>query len=667
MKRQAKKRALHPTKTKTSPATKRTAKPQAPKTAKRATKRSAKQQTSKVAKRATKASSKPASKPASKPKKAVKKKDNRLHISVTIERDRMCIRWPTKMSSLTKQLTYSEDSVIGNLLGRVEELKDGVSKKLTPLNYINARQVLSFIKIYESTKDADGNSLFRVTISKDFIEWYKEEHRAKDLAKEAYKLLDYDEETIQTEFPFLKIPLYPWQTAAMEFTNVATRQGKGVFLCDETGLGKTYVAGAHLKSQGFKAVVLCPAGLREGWRRKLQHLTDLSICMIGSEYPIDAQKSDVIIMSYAMLKKRGVWPLSEIIEKEQRVLIMDEGHLAKNYDAKRTALALYLSVYARHTLVVTATPLKNRILELHPLLRATRRLWINCSQKDFVRMYDDEYGRGEVAEHLEGIMCRRMIKDVWKNPPTYELAAVPLPLSNEEDYRQAEKNFIEWLIRQGCSDEKIAAARRAETLVRLNKLRELAALGKIEEAAKIIKKTLDAGEQVVVFCTYNEPLRKLVKLFRNATGKNYKGQTWRGSDLIIGSTPLKKRMRLIDKFNAGRLGLLCLGLAGGLGIDLPISCYGYLLDLPWTPADIEQWTGRLVRIGQERDCQFIKCLAEGTIDQRMELIIRDKAQIFQEAIGDEDAVRRVTATNEMKQTVVAALIADYLRNPNLRA
>lgn len=602
-------------------------------------------------------------------RKKASETDHRPKIEVGIERgNRMFVRWPTSLTSLTEQLTYDQSNLSGNLLGRVEELKDGVSKKLTPLNYFNARQVLGFIRIYGQIKvTGTDQPLYNIIISDEFITWFKAEKKAKNTAREAYKLLDYDE-NIQTKFPFLKIPLYPWQSAAMSFLNAATRHGKGAFLADETGLGKTYEALAHLKSQGLQAVVVCPSGLKIGWKRKTEHLTDLSVLIVGSKYPVDADKYDVIIVSYAMLKKRGPWPLSHIIETQQRVLIMDEGHLSKNYKATRTSMALMLAQYARHTIVVTATPLKNRIFELHPLLRATRRLWTECSQKDFIKQYDTSEGRKDVAEHLQGIMCRRMIPDVWTDPPEGEIGEAWVKLSNKADYEAAEKDFIQWLIQKGFSDERVAAAERGRALVKLIKLRQLAALGKIDAASNIIGKILDSGEQVVAFCSHNEPLFQLAQKFATKTGKNYKGQTWVGSAIIIGETPMPKRMKIIDKFNQGKIGLLCLGsVAGGLGIDLPIARYGYFLDLPWTAADIEQCTGRLLRLGQERDCQFIKCLAAGTIDHRMEEIIIRKATLFKEAIGDEDAVKRVTASDSMKESIVSALIQSYLKDALLMA
>lgn len=615
-----------------------------------------------------------------------KPKDDRPTITVDIERgNRMMIRWPADLDGLTQQLTYDDNSLIGNLLGKIEDLKGGYKKKLTPLNYINAVQVLRFIKLYEGLKDpAKGRALYRVDISDEFVAWYRDEAKAKDLAAEAYKVLEYDDATVherwddatqvidqtpkgpvyKVAFPDIRVPLYPWQAVGMQFLNIATRQGKGAFVCDETGLGKTYTLLAHLKRMNRKAVVVCPATLVEGWMRKIRHATDLTAVAVNGDFPLRAYEKDIIVMSYSMLKKHGVWPISEYIERQGRVFVMDEGHYSKNYNSGRTDTCLILALWAAYTIVMTATPLKNRVIELHPLLRMTRRLWTEASLKDFAKMYSDEEDRKEVAEHLQGIMVRRMSKDVWKNPPQQELRDVVVPLSNRQDYNEAERDLIKFLINKGASDEKLASAERGKALVKLNKLRELSANGKIEAAAHIIEKTLDAGEQCIVFCAFNDPLKMLADRFRAKRGRNYKGQRWQGSGMIIGTVPKPKRQRYIDDFMAGKIGLLCIGVtAGGLGIDLPIAAYGYFLDLPWTPADIEQCTGRLMRLGQERDCTFVKVLAEGTIDQRMEQLIEQKAEIFRDTIGDAEAVERVTTSqNPMQENIMAQVLATYMRD-----
>jgi SWI/SNF-related matrix-associated actin-dependent regulator 1 of chromatin subfamily A len=277
-------------------------------------------------------------------------------------------------------------------------------------------------------------------------------------------------------------------------------------------------------------------------------------------------------------------------------------------------------------------------------------------------MYGSEEGQRELAQELKKFMVRRLTDDVWKDAPKGEVGQVWVPLSNRTEYQMAEADFIKWLQSRGASDEQLSAAERGKALVKINMLRKLAALGKIPSAINMMGKTMDAGEQVVAFCAFNDPLFRMAEEFRSKRGINYKGQTWSGSDVIVGKVLEKQRLKIIDAFQAGQIGWLGIGTkAGGMGIDLPIACYGYFLDLPWTPADFTQCSGRLLRLGQERDCQFIKLLAKNSVDQRLEEIIQAKAGIFERAIDDKKFVDRILGRDPrfMRQTVVSALIASY--------
>ena len=619
---------------------------------------------------ATSAPAKPSVKPAAMPKYKIKDNEQ-SQIFLYIERgNRLCVRWPAHMDSLTTEMENGK-SAIGRLLGKVETLRDGSCKKLTPLNYWNARKILVILSAFTRVKLPNGHRPFKVHLSDEFEAWYDQEDKAERLCDDAHHLLEYDD-TIQTGFEFLRKPLYPWQSAGMRFLNAITRHGKGAFVCDETGLGKTYTVTSHLAGghdgdgkQPMQAVVVAPAGVNESWYRKVADISNLSCTVIGSKYPINAHEYDIIVVSYAMLKKRGLWPISEIIQGQNRVLILDEGHYTKNYDAKRTSICLALAERARHTLIVTATPLKNREKDLHPLLRMTRRLWTEESMDDFSKYYTTEEGRADIAERLSKFMLRRMFAEVKPDFPTGEVGEAYLELSNRETYDEVEKDFIQWLIRNGAEQGKIDSAVAGKALVKLNKLRQLSAEGKMAQAADIIRKTLDAGEQCIVFCAFNDPLYQLAETFKDHRGTNFKGQEWHGSAVITGKVSKKKRYKIIDDFMAGKTGLLCIGtVAGGLGIDLPIARFAYFLDLPWSPADFEQCTGRILRLGQERDCQFIKLLAAGTIDQRMEEIIQTKATIFQEAIGDMGALERVTAkeADQMRRSIVTQVIQSYIRD-----
>lgn len=583
-------------------------------------------------------------------------------IFVDIERgNRMAIRWPESATSLTdflqqKNETASADDFIGN----IQTLQDGTNKKLIPLFLKSSKKIHRILNGLRSLKHPDGKPIYKFKFSQEYQDWFQKEDAAHSTLVSAGSILDGGDEDVERSFSFLKIPLYPWQTKAFQFINTITDGGKGAILADDTGLGKTITVAAHLASKGLKAVVACPKSLIHLWVRKIKMSSNLSVCICDKDYPSDIENYDVIIISYSMLKRYAAWPLMELVEKQSRVFITDEGHMVRNPDAVRTQMSQILANVARHTVVVTATPLVNRVAELHPVLRMCRRLWTEASQADFVEMYGSEEGQKELAKELKKFMVRRLTHEVWKDAPKGEVGEAWVALSNRNTYMEAEADFIEWLRRQGADEDRLGAAERGRALVKLNYLRQLSAHGKIHEAKNLIEKTLDHGEQVVVFSAFNEPITHLVEHFSGKSGVNYKGQRWSGARMITGTVNDKERLRTVDDFQAGKIGLLCIGVrAGGMGIDLPNACYAYFLDLPWTPADFTQCTGRLLRLGQERDCQFIKLLASNTIDQRMESIILSKADIFSRTIDDADFTGRISAGEQMQSSIVSALISSY--------
>ena len=81
---------------------------------------------------------------------------------------------------------------------------------------------------------------------------------------------------------------------------------------------------------------------------------------------------------------------------------------------------------------------------------------------------------------------RRLKADVLPQLPAKTRAIVPVELDNEPEYRLAERDVVAWLRSQpldlGELGAKVAAALRAERLVRLNALKLLAARGKLHAA-----------------------------------------------------------------------------------------------------------------------------------------------------------------------------------------
>ena len=77
---------------------------------------------------------------------------------------------------------------------------------------------------------------------------------------------------------------------------------------------------------------------------------------------------------------------------------------------------------------------------------------------------------------------------------------------------------------------------------------------------------------------------------------------------------------------------------GGEGRNLQFCNTLINYDIPWNPMRLEQWIGRLHRIGQRRDVfVFNLCLA-GSIEDHMMRILDDKIHMFQLVVGEIDTI-----------------------------
>ena len=164
-------------------------------------------------------------------------------------------------------------------------------------------------------------------------------------------------------------------------------------------------------------------------------------------------------------------------------------------------------------------------------------------------------------------------------------------------------------------DAKVAAALRAEQLVRLDDLRQLAARGKLPTALAWIADFLESGEPIVVFAEHIAIQRAVMERFPNALH-------------ILGSDTSPARQRAVDSFQDpdGPQLIVCSLKAASQGITLTRASNVAFLELDWTPARHDQAEDRLHRIGQDSAVTAWYLLAPDTIDETMAELPRAQAQ-----------------------------------------
>ena len=88
-------------------------------------------------------------------------------------------------------------------------------------------------------------------------------------------------------------------------------------------------------------------------------------------------------------------------------------------------------------------------------------------------------------------------------------------------------------------------------------------------------------------------------------------------------------MELVENFNQGQVPVFLISLkAGGTGLNLTGADMVIHYDPWWNPAVEDQATDRAYRIGQSKNIQVIKLIAQGTIEEKIyDLQVRKKAII----------------------------------------
>ena len=105
-------------------------------------------------------------------------------------------------------------------------------------------------------------------------------------------------------------------------------------------------------------------------------------------------------------------------------------------------------------------------------------------------------------------------------------------------------------------------------------------------------------------------------------------------DMLHGGQSVKARQKLVDRFQTGELDVLVLSLkAGGTGLNLTAATNVVHYDRWWNPAVEDQATDRAYRIGQKQTVTVHRIITEGTIEDRVAELLRNKRQLADRVVG----------------------------------
>jgi SWI/SNF-related matrix-associated actin-dependent regulator 1 of chromatin subfamily A len=448
-----------------------------------------------------------------------------------------------------------------------------------------------------------------------------------DLMYEWYGDLEAIEASLKASESFvvenMKLQPYPYQKAGIKYGV----EKKRVLFADEMGLGKTVQAIASvLHANAFPCIVICPKSVMFNWRKEWNKFTNIQATI----YPNYLNHSDVIIVNYENAHK--MIPMKDKFKS----IIVDESHYIKDEKTKRYKSVKELAINKEYRYLLTGTPIINRPAELIPQLYVLGYLRPETKDK-FIRRYQGPKGIGKNLDELQiklrsTCMIRRMKKDVQKDLPDKIRQNISVDLTNATEYQMAEKEFKKFLQEKLLySDERTARMLRAEFITKIQHLKKLAAVGRIESMVEFIKNMNENGEKVIIFAHHKDVVSTLsAKL---------------NCDLFItGQTEASQRLKIIETFQADekRMNIILSIRAASTGIDglQDVASNVVFTELDWTAAQHDQAEDRAHRNGQKDCVNAYYFIAPGTVDETIYNIIERKRGMTNEATGSEDYVKR---------------------------
>lgn len=409
-------------------------------------------------------------------------------------------------------------------------------------------------------------------------------------------------------------PLYHYQRTGVKRL-IASRR---CLLADDMGLGKTLqviVAVARLLEHEDcrRILVVAPASVLDTWHKEFQRWAPMICVRVADSNRATMvfrecwNVAHVVLTNYEQMRI----PPDPVIRRAPQILVLDEAHRVKNWNAQVSSGIRSLDL--RRVWALTGTPLekgKTDLVGLMTLLEPQR----------FGRQ-DDDLPSWLLRAKTRPYTLRREKADVLVDLPevTYRTERIQLRGEHAHAYQRAQK--------VGASaEDMLAAFRKLQTLSDYDP--STGASAKLDRAIEILTTICsDIGQKAVVFSYLIRPLELLKDRLLTTTDVSFAG-------VYQGNLTTSERTMMLKRFRELRSGVLLASLrAAGEGLTLTEANHVLLINRWWNPSANAQAIDRVHRIGQQLPVTVYYFEAVGTVDEHLTEVLEGKEELFEEVVA----------------------------------
>ncbi|XP_060525669.1 ATP-dependent helicase brm-like [Cylas formicarius] len=511
-----------------------------------------------------------------------------------------------------------------------------------------------------------------------------DEYHKNSTEEQTYYSIAHTVHEIVTEQASIMIngQLKEYQTKGLEWLVSLYNNNLNGILADEMGLGKTIQTIALLtylmekKKVNGPFLIIVPLSTLSNWMLEFEKWAPSVVVVSYKGSPagrrqIQSQmrstKFNVLLTTYEyVIKDKGV-----LAKLQWKYMIIDEGHRMKNHHCKLTQV-LNTHYMAPHRLLLTGTPLQNKLPELWALLNfllpsifkscSTFEQWFNApfaTTGEKVELNEEETILiiRRLHKVLRPFLLRRLKKEVESQLPDKVEYIIKCDMSGLQRvlYRHMQSKGV--LLTDGSergNKGKGGAKALMNTIVQLRKLCNhpfmfqhieekycdhvgiaggvisgpdiYRASGKFELLDRILPKLKATNHRVLLFCQMTQ-LMSIMEDYLTYRGFGYLR--------LDGTTKAEDRGDLLKKFNAKNSEYFLFLLstrAGGLGLNLQSADTVIIFDSDWNPHQDLQAQDRAHRIGQQNEVRVLRLMTVNSVEERILAAARYKLNMDEKVI-----------------------------------
>lgn len=407
--------------------------------------------------------------------------------------------------------------------------------------------------------------------------------------------------------------LRPFQRVGPEYL-LAVKRG---LLCDDCGLGKSPQSVAFMNTAKVSQyLVVCPASLLNNWKIEIERWSTLDkpvhVFKPGKKNPRDG----ILILSFGLVSNVDV--LKRILANYRfQGLIVDEFHLVKSMDARRTKNLLGIGGpfdRAEFIVALSGTPLVNKPVEIWPVASRINPTALGCKNfKEFGQMFAEEKLNpftnkieyvGSKNEKILGellrstMMIRRRREDVLHDLPEKTRRAIYLNTNAAIDNLVSHENRMH---DDFLANKKLDLDQNFRVRVQL-------ASHKIKPAIEYCKLILSSEEKILVFAYHRQLLTEILI-----------GLSGYGAVALTGATPGHVRQERVGLFQNDPKIRVFVGAidAAGVGLTLTAASHIVMAEASWVSGANLQCESRAHRMGQKKHVVVDYLVFPGSVDEKI--------------------------------------------------